>query len=100
MLILNAPSKGAERTFHDYQSHFQPEPIRTRHRPQQQPSADEEAFQAAGRNQPSGRHRPGNRSKLYERAVDAVFAAEENAFDKAAEMQAAITTDELITHDD
>ena len=43
---------------------------------------------------------PETRSKLYERAVDAVFAAEENAFDKAAEMQAAITTDELITHDD
>ncbi len=43
---------------------------------------------------------PETRSRLYERAVDAVFAAEENAFDKAAEMQAAITTDELTHKDD
>ena len=43
---------------------------------------------------------PETRSKLYERAVDAVFAAEENVFDKAAEMQAAITTDELTHKDD
>lgn len=43
---------------------------------------------------------PETRSKLYERAVEAVFAAEENAFDKAAEMQAAITTDELTHKDD
>jgi len=43
---------------------------------------------------------PETRSKLYERATDAVFAAEENAFDKAAEMQAAITTDELTHKDD
>ena len=40
------------------------------------------------------------RSKLYERTVEAISAAEENAFDKAAEMQAAITTDELTPHDD
>jgi len=40
------------------------------------------------------------RSKLYERAVDAVFAAEENAFDRAAEIQAAITTDELTCKED
>ena len=40
------------------------------------------------------------RSKLFERGVDAVFSAEDNAFDKAAEMQAAITTDELTPHDD
>lgn len=40
------------------------------------------------------------RSKLYERTVEVIFAAEENAFDKAAEMQAAITTDELTPHDD
>lgn len=43
---------------------------------------------------------PETRSKLYERAVEAVFAAEENAFDKAAEMQAAITTDELTHAED
>ena len=43
---------------------------------------------------------PETRSKLYERAVDAVFAVEENAFDKAAEMQAAITKDELTHKDD
>lgn len=43
---------------------------------------------------------PETRSKLYERAVDTIFAAEENAFDKAAEMQAAITTDELTHQDD
>ena len=43
---------------------------------------------------------PETRSKLYERAVDAVFAAEANAFDRAAAMQAAITTDELTHKDD
>lgn len=40
------------------------------------------------------------RDKLYERACDALFEAEANAFDKAAEMQAAITTDELTAHDE
>ena len=40
------------------------------------------------------------RDKLYERACDALFEAEANAFDKAAELQAAITTDELTAHDE
>ena len=40
------------------------------------------------------------REKLYERACDALFEAEANAFDKAAELQAAITTDELTAHDE
>ena len=31
---------------------------------------------------------------------DALFEAEANAFDKAAELQAAITTDELTAHDE
>lgn len=35
------------------------------------------------------------RSKLFELATNAVERAEDNAFDKAAELQAAITTDEL-----
>ena len=43
---------------------------------------------------------PETRDTLYERAVNAIYAAEENAFDKAAELQAAITTDELTAHDE
>ena len=35
------------------------------------------------------------RSKLFELATNAVERAEDNAFDKAAELQAVITTDEL-----
>ena len=40
------------------------------------------------------------RDKLYERACDALFEAEANAFDKAAELQSAITADELTSHED
>lgn len=43
---------------------------------------------------------PETRSMLYERAETAIFAAEENAFDRAAELQAAITTDELTRKED
>lgn len=40
------------------------------------------------------------RSKLFELATDAVERAENNAFDKGAELQAAITRDELTAHED
>lgn len=85
---------------HDHQPRFQPEPVCTCHRPQQQPPSDEEASKLLGAINHLDSIDPETRSKLYERAVDAVFAAEENAFDKAAEMQAAITTDELTHKDD
>ena len=38
------------------------------------------------------------RSKLFELATNAVERAEDTAFDKAAELQAVITTDELTDH--
>ena len=40
------------------------------------------------------------RSKLFELATNAVERAEDNAFDKAAELQAAITTDELTDREE
>lgn len=38
-------------------------------------------------------------SKLFKLATNAVERAEDNAFDRAAELQAAITTDELTIHE-
>lgn len=40
------------------------------------------------------------RSRLYEVAVNAVFTAEENAFDKAAELQRALDSDEMTVHEE